>query len=69
MTLLRIALALLCATWLSGCSNDNPAAELTRFASDLVENHTRDDNEPAEIEARPFSDSEDPNAFSASFFG
>lgn len=68
MNVLRIACALVCAAWLSGCGNDQ-AVQLTAFARDLVENQTRDDGEPAEIEGKSFSDAEDPNAFSASFFG
>jgi len=68
MTIPRIAYALLCATWLSACGNDQ-AMQLTAFAKDLVENHTSVDGQPAEIEGTAFSDSEDPNAFLPAFFG
>ena len=80
MTIPRIACALICAAWLSGCGNDKggndpvqpvepTAVELTAFARDLVENQTRDDAEPAEIEGKSFIDAEDANAFSPAFFG
>ena len=61
-----IACALVLVACLGACGNDN--LELTTFAKDLVENHTRDDTQPTDIEATPFSDSENANAFSASFF-
>ena len=77
MSIPRIGCVLACALWLSGCGNDmasspdmaSPPLELTAFAKDLVENHTGEDNEPAEIAGKSFSDSEDPNPFAASFFG
>jgi len=66
MRALRIACAVLVVACLAACGNDN--VEVTSFARDLVENHTREDNQPTEVEATPFSDSEDANAFPASFF-
>ena len=70
MRIPRNACALACALWLSGCGNDLAASsELTAFARDLVESQTREDNQPEEIAGTSFSESEDPNAFAASFFG
>ena len=68
MSIPRIAIALLCAACLSACGNDQ-VAQLTAFARDLVDNHTTDEEQPAEIEGLSLSDSEDPNAFSPAFFG
>jgi len=79
MTIPRIVCALVCAAWLSACGNDKAGndqpqpqpttVELTAFARDLVENQTRDDSKPAEIEGTTFTDAEDANAFATAFFG